>query len=67
MSKKHFEALAKTIQARLDTVKNATHLTGVEQSLTRNAIETIARDVANVCADANPRFDTHRFLKACGI
>ena len=51
MSRKHFIALAKYINAIMDP----------------HARLQAATAVASACAEANPRFDTDRFYKACNI
>jgi hypothetical protein len=54
MSKKHFAALA----------------AGFRQVRSENAWETwygMVQATANVCAQANARFDRERFYRACGI
>lgn len=51
MSRKHFEALAKYINAILDP----------------HARLQAAAAVASACAEANPRFDVNKFYKACGV
>jgi hypothetical protein len=67
MSKKHFESLASNIRANLDSIRNSARWTEGEKGVALISAENVARAVAGVCADANPRFDTHRFLAACGI
>jgi hypothetical protein len=67
MSKKHFEALAAKFNGRLTSLRNSNDLSDSERDMALTATENSARDVAGVCADANPHFDTHRFLTACGI
>ena len=51
MTKKHFEALAFNISCIL----NPDHRLSA------------AVAVASAARDTNPRFDTNRFLKACGV
>lgn len=51
MSRKHFEALAKYIRGIMDS----------------HARLQAAVAVASACAEANPRFDTDKFYKACGV
>jgi len=67
MSRKHFEALAAKINSRRDDIRTCEISTDVEKAVALAGSERFARDLAEVCADANPRFDTHRFLTACGI
>jgi prophage antirepressor-like protein len=51
MTKKHFESLAVHIRVILD----------------ENARFAAAIAVATALRDTNPRFDTNRFLQACGV
>jgi hypothetical protein len=51
MSKKHFELLAKYINSIMDP----------------HARLQAAAAVASACKEANSRFDTDRFYKACNI
>ena len=51
MSKKHFELLARYIDAILDP----------------HARLQAATAVASACKEANPRFDSDRFFWACGV
>jgi len=67
MSKKHFEALATKFNEKMTVLKTTEYLNGDERAAALNATTSAAQLVADVCADANPRFDTRRFLAACGI
>lgn len=60
MTRKHFEAIAAKIKARLATIDYG------DEAAYYIAV-SIAKDFADVAANDNPRFDTHRFLAACGI
>lgn len=51
MSRKYFESLAKYIRGIMD------------YTCRLNA----AVAVASACKEANPRFDTEKFFKACGV
>jgi hypothetical protein len=51
MTKKHFEELAKAINAIMD----------------QNARLQAASAVAGVAGKLNPRFDAQRFFQACGV
>ena len=51
MTKKHFEALAAHIRVILDPDHRL----------------SAAVAVASAARDTNPRFDTNRFLQACGV
>lgn len=55
MTKKHFEALA--------AIVNDNRFDGSR----KEACESIARDMADLFAEENPRFDRERFLTACGF
>ena len=55
-TKKHFEAVAKTIKAQ-DT----------ENYDVFKAVREIARDMANMFQASNERFDRNRFMQACGF
>jgi len=54
MTKKHFNALAKALRAHQGSMLNNTH-------------EQLSRSVADICTEANPRFNREAFLLACGI
>jgi len=60
MTRKHFEMIAKAINARL---VEKLHRPIREYE----TVETIGKDLAVIFADANPNFDANRFLAACGI
>lgn len=57
MTRKHFEAIAKAL-------KDSRPLSGTQGQ--RNTWEQCAVNLAGVCREGNPRFDTARFLEACG-
>lgn len=66
MTRKHYVAVATIIRARrngsaLDMYRGST----VAQ--VRSTLDDVARDLADVFAQDNPRFDRGRFLAACGI
>ena len=68
MSKKHFNALAAALRQTRDAL-NRDHQ-GDSPDHARDvhrAWRMTCRDVANVCAQTNPRFDRARFLAACGM
>jgi len=56
MTRKDFELIAKVI-ANFPRIDYATEST----------LEEIAEDFATALSKENPRFDTARFLKACGV
>jgi hypothetical protein len=58
MSRKHFELIAETLRESLDSASSVAE---------KNDIERVARRFARNLAATNPRFDGHRFLRACGI
>lgn len=68
MTRKHFEAIAAAIKSQLDNsvapgqTKVSQHTLGY-----RAGIEAAAFQFARIAASDNPRFDTLRFLSACGI
>ena len=63
MSKKHYVAIAEIIRQERETVESDDKiLCGME-----NTSRALAWNLANYFASENPRFDTVRFLKACGI
>jgi hypothetical protein len=53
MTRKHFEAIASAI-------RELQHGDSID-------IDKLARDIADVCAESNSRFDYSRFLRACGV
>lgn len=57
MTKKHFQVLA----ANLRTLSTLLH-TSQQREVWRKCVE----NVADTCAESNPRFDRTRFLYACG-
>jgi hypothetical protein len=67
MSKKHFESLAAVFKEQQSVLNTSEYFNAEERSAALRVLESTARTVAAVCADANPRFDTRRFLAACGI
>lgn len=57
MSRKHFVALAETLREHRPSE-------GVDALI---RWERLCRDIALVCKRDNPRFQTERFLTACGV
>ncbi len=53
MTKKHFVAIAAAIKELWENSDNV------------DAVDEVARAIADVCADSNPRFNRARFLSAC--
>lgn len=65
MTRKHFEAVASAIRTQMD---NAAGLYNEDcREAATIVVIAIARDFARIAANDNPRFDTRRFLSACGI
>lgn len=60
MSKKNYVAIAAIIQ-------NARANTSPEDKVAREAITYIASDLARVFARDNSRFNSDKFLRACGL
>lgn len=58
MTRKHFEALADSIRVEVN------HIKGNEA---KEAVRSIAVNVAIVCKACNPGFDKSRFMAACGL
>jgi len=61
MTRKHFVAVAKSFSDNLDNpdVKAS--------AVATYAVKMMAREVATVFAECNPRFQRGRFLAACGV
>lgn len=55
MSRKDYEKIAATIQGLQDVIPNA------------NEHWIIAKRFAVMLANENPRFDSEKFMKACGV
>lgn len=64
MTRKNYNALANAIAVER-SVQNYYTAEATEAAV--NAIDDVARAIAKVCADDNGRFDTDRFLIACGV
>lgn len=60
MTKKHFERVAEILYRTLTQETDS-------GSEARSVVRMIARDLADAFAEANPRFDRERFLKASGV
>lgn len=69
MTRKHFEAVAASFRIQLDNVVAPGHPNFHEERAAgaRAAIIGCAESFARVAANDNPRFDTRRFLSACGV
>lgn len=66
MTKKHFQLFADRVKADLDADMRRTNTTQ-PRLIARNRAKYAAELFASVAREANPRFDTARFLKACGL
>jgi hypothetical protein len=60
MSQKHYRAIADVIREERDA---ANRIELDQQTL----VERIARGIANVCQDDNPRFNRSTFFAACDL
>lgn len=69
MSRKHFTAVAAAFKSQLDAVVAPGHPNYHEERAAgqRLGIIQCAHEFANIAINDNPRFDTQRFLRACGI
>ena len=67
MSRKHFNAIAAAINQSVVQIDNAYFTRGSGHTAAMDGIRTVAVNIANVCADSNPRFNRNRFLVACGV
>lgn len=60
MTKKDFELIAQAIAEMKDKY------TGADWSI-NGAMYPFARQMADALENSNPRFDSEKFLKACGV
>lgn len=69
MSRKHFTAVAAAIKTQIDEAQlpSITELDNIARKSAFQATVRIAQEFARIAASDNPRFDTQRFLRACGI
>jgi hypothetical protein len=58
MTRKDFVAIAAVFKNQLDVTVDSDE---------RRTLRNMAHEIADVCADTNPRFDHGRFLDACGV
>lgn len=65
MTKKDFVMIAETIKAT-HAKEIQLGVTGQELKLVEIALSSFAQEIANKLGEQNPRFDTDRFLDACG-
>lgn len=64
MTKKHFERFAAILKA---DIEETARRFPTEAQRTRDAAQYAASTFARVAAEDNPRFDSTRFYKACGL
>lgn len=64
MTRKYYEVIAKAIKRQVERTKLGFQH-DEDKSLDR--LDDLAHDLAGEFAADNPRFDTARFLKACGL
>ena len=70
MTKKHFEAIAAAFAAQqkmIDYHKEQGDMKDMEAGWARDSLRKVATSMAGTFAADNPRFDTQRFLRACGF
>jgi hypothetical protein len=67
MSKKDYIAIAKTIKAQAEGINARTDLSQEQTVAKMDTLEATARNLAQIFGEGNPRFDTARFLTACGF
>lgn len=66
MTRKHFVAIAEAIQAeRVEASPYGGSIDVPTADRVNEALDTVARRLADVFAADNPRFDRERFLAAC--
>lgn len=61
MTQQHFIQLARTVKFELDG------LDPLFDGHACGAVSRLARGIADVCMEANPRFQRQRFYEACGL
>ena len=62
MSRKNYEAIAAAIKIEVNIADAM-----VTKSVRMDAIRGVAVEISRVCFSDNPRFDTAKFLAACGV
>lgn len=67
MTKKHFQALADALKDTHDRLTRIQASRPVDCADALMGWRQTVNDVADVCAQTNPRFNRARFLKACGV
>jgi len=64
MTKKHFIAIANAFRIELDYLKC---FPGDRSDAAKDHLENLARKLCTLFKQDNSRFDSERFMKACGI
>jgi hypothetical protein len=74
MTRKDYNALAASIHAKrkhYEGIKPKARVGKEIKELVRGtclyAVDSMARDIADICEEDNPHFDRDRFLIACGV
>lgn len=73
MTRKDYVAIAEVIKSSLDTMKEGLGVMAYDYdsfSFTAghdSALEAISQGLIKVFEEDNPRFDSERFLRACGL
>jgi len=67
MSKKHFETVARNIKTQVERVQAITAAHPSAASLTIENLHALAARLAHDFAVENPKFQSARFLAACGF
>ena len=71
MTRKDYEAIAAALNYQRKNQKQQMMLSSgqcsAEHGFSIYVVDAVARDIADIMARDNPRFDRTRFLKACGI
>lgn len=71
MTRKDYVAIAAVLNYQRANQEQQAALSGkhcsAEHKFSAYVVDAISRDIAEVMARDNPRFDRARFLKACGV
>lgn len=59
MTRKHFESIAGVFNNNMPMFQNTRE--------NAEAFRMMANEMADMCANQNPRFDHERFIRACGL